>query len=110
MSNIDTNASGTQKNGLGARTDGLVKQAQDLGRDLKGQAGEFTQKATDTVKSQAGNFTEQAKEVASDAGDKLLTAVSDQKAAGADYVGNVANIIRRTAYEFDTDMPQAGHY
>jgi gas vesicle protein len=110
MSNIDTNASGTQKNGLGAKTDGLVKQAQDLGRDLKGQASEFTQKATDTVKSQAGNLTEQAKEVASDAGDKLLTAVSDQKAAGADYVGNVANIIRRTAYEFDTDMPQAGHY
>jgi gas vesicle protein len=117
MSNIDTNASGTQKNGLGAKTDGLVnktdglvKQAQDLGRDLKGQASEFTQKATETVKSQAGNLTEQAKEVASDAGEKLLTAVSDQKAAGADYVGNVANIIRRTAYEFDTDMPQAGHY
>ena len=110
MSNIDTNASGTQKKGLGGKTDGLVKQAQDLGRDLKGQASEFTQKATDTVKSQAGNLTEQAKEVASDAGEKLLTAVSDQKAAGADYVGNVANIIRRTAYEFDTDMPQAGHY
>ena len=33
-----------------------------------------------------------------------------QKAAGADYVGNVASIIRRTAYEFDTDIPQAGHY
>jgi len=117
MSNIDTNASGTQTNGLGVKTDGLanktdglVKQAQDLGRDLKGQASEFTQKAADTVKAQAGNLTDQAKEVASDAGEKLLATVSDQKAAGADYVGNVANIIRRTAYEFDSEMPQAGHY
>jgi hypothetical protein len=36
--------------------------------------------------------------------------VTEQKAAGADSVGNVANIIRRTAYEFDSDIPQAGHY
>jgi hypothetical protein len=117
MSNTDTNASGTQKNGLGGKAEGLggkaeglVKQAQDLGRDLKGQASELTRKAPDTVKSQAGNLTETAKDVASDAGEKLLASVSDQKAAGADYVGNVANIIRRTAYEFDTEMPQAGHY
>jgi hypothetical protein len=109
MSNTDTNASGTQ-NGLATKTEGLVKQAQDLGRDLKGQASELTQKATDTVKTQAGNLTDQAKEVASDAGEKLRETVSAQKAAGADYVGNVANIIRRTAYEFDTEMPQAGHY
>jgi gas vesicle protein len=110
MSSTDTNASATQKNDLGGKTEGLVKQAQDLGRDLKGQASELTRKATDTVKSQAGNLTETAKGVASDAGEKLLASVSDQKTAGADYVGNVANIIRRTAYEFDSEMPQAGHY
>ena len=110
MSTTDTNTSGTQKNDLGTKADGLVKQAQDFGRDLKGQASELTQKATDTVKSQAGSLTDTAKEVASDAGEKLRASVSDQKAAGADYVGNVANIIRRTAYEFDNEMPQAGHY
>jgi len=110
MSNNDTNASGMQKKSIAAQTDGLVKQAQDFGRDLKGQASELTQKATDTVKTQAGNLTDQAKEVASDTGEKLLASVTDQKAAGADYVGKVANIIRRTAYEFDTEMPQAGHY
>jgi hypothetical protein len=110
MSTTDKNASATQKDGLAAKTDGLVKQAQDFGRDLKDQASELTQKATDTVKTQAGNLSDQAKEVASGAGEKLLASVSDQKAAGADYVGNFANIIRRTAYEFDTEMPQAGHY
>ena len=110
MSNTDTNASGTQKKSIAAQTDGLVKQAQDFGRGLKDQASELTQTATETVRTQAGNLTDQAKEVASDAGDKLLASVSAQKAAGADYVGNVANIIRRTAYEFDSEMPQAGHY
>ena len=40
----------------------------------------------------------------------MRASVTEQKAAGADYVGNVANIIRRTAYEFDSDIPQAGHY
>ena len=110
MSNNDTNASGTQKKSIAAQTDGLVKQAQDFGRDLKDQASELTQTATETVKTQAGNLTDQAKDVASNAGEKLLASVSDQKAAGADYVGNFANIIRRTAYEFDTEMPQAGHY
>ena len=77
---------------------------------MKGQASALTQSATDAVKTQAGNLKESAKEVASDAGDKLRASVSEQKAAGADYVGNVANIIRRTAYEFDSDIPQAGHY
>jgi gas vesicle protein len=108
MSSTDTNVSG--KNGLAASADGLAKQAQTLGRDLKGQAGELTQKAADTVKRQAGALTETAKDVASDAGEKLRASVSEQKAAGADYVGNVADMIRRAAYEFDTEMPQAGHY
>jgi hypothetical protein len=110
MSTTDTNTAGSLKSGLGAKTDSVVKQAKDFGRDLKGQASEFTQKAADTVKSQAGGLTDTAKGVASDAGEKLRASVSDQKAAGADYVGNAANIIRRTAYEFDTEMPQAGHY
>jgi hypothetical protein len=110
MSTTDTNTAGSLKSGLGAKTDSVVKQAKDFGRDLKDQASELTQKAADTVKNQAGSLTDTAKGVASDAGEKLRASVSDQKAAGADYVGNVANIIRRTAYEFDTEMPQAGHY
>lgn len=96
--------------GLGAKAEGLVDQAKEFGRDMKGQASALTQSATEAVKTQAGNLTEQAKEVASDAGEKLRTTVSEQKAAGADYVGSVANIIRRTAYEFDSEIPQAGHY
>jgi hypothetical protein len=110
MSTSGINQTGSTNGGLGAKAENVVDQAKEFGRDVKGQASALTQTAADVVKTQAGNLTEQAKEVASDAGEKLRATVTEQKAAGADYVGNVANIIRRTAYEFDSDIPQAGHY
>ena len=111
MSTSGTNQTdSTNGGGRGGKAEGVVDQAKEFGLDMKGQASALTQSAADAVKNQAGNLTEQAKEVASDAGEKLRATVTEQKAAGADYVGNVANIIRRTAYEFDGDIPQAGHY
>jgi len=98
------------KDSLAKKAEGVVDQARAFGRDLQGQASELTQSAAETVKTQAANLKEQAKDVASDAGEKLRTSMNEQKAAGADYVGNIANIIRRTAYEFDADIPQAGQY
>jgi len=109
MSTTGTNQTGSN-GGRGAKAEGMADQAKDFGRDMKQQASALTQSAADAVKTQAGNLKEQAKDIASDAGDKLASSVSEQKAAGADYVANVANIIRRTAYEFDSDIPQAGHY
>ena len=110
MSTSGTNQTGSKNDGLGAKAEGMVDQAKEFGRDMKEQASALTQSAADAMKTQAGKLKEQAKEVTSDAGEKLRASVSEQKAAGADYVGNVANIIRRTAYEFDSDIPQAGHY
>lgn len=110
MNPTDTSFNRLQTNGPGGNTPELGKQARDLGREVKGQATELAKTATETVKTQAANLTESAKDVAADAGEKLRTTLQEQKAAGADYVGNVANIIRRTAFEFDTDIPQAGHY
>ena len=104
------NPQGTNTGSLEAKTQGVAKQAREFGRDVTDQAKELTQSATDAMKTQADNLKETAKEVASNAGEKLRASVVEQKAAGADYVGNVANIIRRTAYEFDTEIPQAGQY
>jgi len=84
--------------------------ARDLGRDLKGQASEMAESATDTLKTQANNLTESTRELASQAGDKMKAAVADQKMAGADYVGNFADMVRRASYEFDGQIPQAGQY
>jgi len=84
--------------------------ARDLGRDLKGQASELAESATDTLKTQANNLTESTRELASQAGDKMKAAVADQKMAGADYVGDFADMVRRASYEFDGQIPQAGQY
>jgi hypothetical protein len=105
-----SNSSTLKTDGLAAKAEGAVKQAKEFGRDIKDQATELTQSATEAVKTQADNLKESAKEVASDAGEKLRAGMIGQKAAGADYIANVANIIRRTAFEFDTDIPQAGQY
>jgi hypothetical protein len=110
MNPTDTSFNKPQTNGPGAKMQEPAKQAREFGREVKGQATELAKSATDTVKTQAANLTESAKDVAADATEKLRTSLQDQKAAGADYVGNVANMIRRSAYEFDTDLPQAGHY
>ena len=48
--------------------------------------------------------------MASQAGEKVQAAVADQKNAGADYVGNIADTVRRVSYEFDGQLPQAGFY
>lgn len=106
----DTSVIRPQTNGPAASAQDVVGQARDFGREIKGQATDLTKNAAEVVKTQAANLTESAKDVAADAGERLRASVREQKAAGADYVGNVANIVRRTAYEFDTDIPQAGHY
>lgn len=86
-----------------------MEQASALAGDLKKQASEAAQHATQQVKDQASQLTESAKGLASEAGDKLRSAVEDQKNAGADYVSGVASSIRRAAGEFD-EIPQVGQY
>jgi hypothetical protein len=88
----------------------FTTKARDLGRDLKNQASDAAESAVDTVKRQASDLTDSARELASGAAEKMKSAVSDQKTAGADFVSNVAETVRRASYEFDGQMPQAGHY
>jgi len=88
----------------------LTRKARELGQDLKTQASDFAGSAADTVKAQAENVKESTRELASDATDRMRAAVADQKLAGADYVGNFAEIVRRASREFDGEMPQAGQY
>lgn len=94
----------------GGTTEDLTRKARELGGDLKSQASDFAGSAVGTVKTQAENVSESARELASDAGERMRAAVADQKAAGADYVGNFAEMVRRASHEFDGQMPQAGQY
>ena len=88
----------------------LADQAVSAGRDIKEKAVGLVGASAETIKDQASDFVNSAKDVASQATDKLKQAVDAQKSAGADYVGSLANTIRRAAKEFDGDLPIAGTY
>jgi hypothetical protein len=78
--------------------------------DLSGQVSGAIRESAREVKEQASNVAENAKGLAFQAGEKLLSSVEEQKAAGADFVSGVAGAVRRAANEFDKDVPQAAQY
>src|ERR1700676_256497 len=87
----------------------VADQALSAGRDLKDKAMSMAGVSSDAIKDQASEFIDAAKDVASQATDKLKQTVDSQRSAGADYVGSLAETIRRAAREFD-DLPIAGTY
>ena len=88
----------------------VADQALSAGRDLKDKAMSMAGVSSDAIKDQASEFIDAAKDVASQATDKLKQTVDGQKNAGAEYVGSLADTIRRAAREFDGDLPIAGTY
>ena len=78
--------------------------------DLSGQVSGAIREGAREIKEQASNVAESAKGLASQAGEKLLSSVEEQKAVGADFISGMAGAIRRAANEFDRDVPQAAQY
>src|SRR6202051_5154448 len=88
----------------------VTDQAISAGRDVKDKALGLAAASSETIKNQASEFIDAAKDVASQATDKFKQTVDSQKSAGAEYVGSLAETIRRAAREFDSDLPIAGTY
>jgi hypothetical protein len=88
----------------------VTDQALSAGRDLKDKAANMAGASTEAIRDHASDFVDAAKNVASQATDKFKQTVDGQKSAGADYVGSLADTIRRAAREFDGDLPIAGTY
>jgi hypothetical protein len=84
----------------------LADQAMSAAEKAKDLAGS----SAETLKGHASDFADAAKDIASQATDKLKDAVDGQKSSGAEYVGNLADTMRRAAREFDRDLPIAGTY
>jgi len=93
-----------------ASTKTLSEQAMSAGKDLTDKAKDLAGSSTDALKDHASDFVDAAKDVASQASDKLKGAVDDRKSSGAEYVGSLADSMRRAAREFDADLPLAGTY
>ena len=93
-----------------ASTKSLSEQAMSAGREFTDKAKDIADSSTDAIKGQASDLVDAAKDVASQATDKLKEAVKDRKSSSAEYVGSLADTMRRAAREFDTDLPLAGSY
>lgn len=88
----------------------LADQALAASRDLKEKTTDMAGSSTEALKGRASDAMDAAKDMASQATDKIKQTVDDQKNQGADYVGNLADTMRRAAREFDHDLPIAGAY
>lgn len=85
-------------------------QARSTARDLRDKAADLASSTTDAVKDKASEFVDAAKDLGSQASAGLQETVEDQKNVGAQYVGGIAEAMRRAAREFDHDLPIAGTY
>jgi hypothetical protein len=99
---------GSEKAATAAKS--VADQALSAGRDLKDKAIGMVGTSSGAIKDQASDFVDAAKDVASQATDKLKQTVDGQKKASAEYVGTLADTMRRAAREFDGDLPIAGVY
>lgn len=99
-----------QAKGVTEQAKSVADQALAASRDLKDKAVGMAGSSAEAIKSRASDAMDAAKDMASQATDKLKQTVDGQKNAGADYVGNLADTMRRAAREFDHDLPIAGAY
>lgn len=98
--------SGERSASRGSVTDTVASAA----RELKDKAAELAGGPADRLKEQAADLAEQAKEFGSETAERLKDKVDERRGMGADYVGNVAETIRRAAGEFDRELPVAATY
>src|SRR5215213_8061268 len=109
--NTDKNSTGsTDSRGFEQATGSARKvadQAFSAGRELKDKAANAAGSSAEAIKEQAAEL---ANDVASMASDRFRETIDGQKTAGAEYVGSLADTMRRAAREFDRDLPIAGTY
>jgi len=96
--------------GVTEQAKGVADQALAASRDLKEKAAGLAGSSAEAIKGRASDAMDAARDMASQATDKLKQTVDGQKNAGADYIGNLADTMRRAAREFDHDLPIAGAY
>lgn len=88
----------------------IREQAAEAGREFKDKAADLAGSSGEKLKEGASELADAAKNAASQATDKIKETVSEQKGAGAEYVGSLAEAMRRASREFDRELPIAGKY
>jgi hypothetical protein len=106
----ETGTSSKPNPSVAALAQSVADQARSAGRDIKDKAADLAGASSEALKGHVADLTDAAKDVASQAGDKVQQVVNEQRGAGAEYVGNLANTLRRAAREFEPDIPIAATY
>lgn len=88
----------------------LADEAKQMVQDLGAKASEAADSVRQTAQYEVDEIGTAAKEIVSDATARLKSTVTEQKAAGADYLANVSRAMQRAAGEFEKDVPQAARY
>jgi hypothetical protein len=92
----------------------LAGQAKGMAREIRDKAANLSDEVKRTAKDQASQLGDTAKELATNAAgkvqDKMQQAVTQQKSAGADYIGAIAQAAGRAAGEFEDALPPAARY
>jgi len=92
----------------------LAGQVRYAARDMRDRASDISGEVSRTAKDQASQLGQAAKDLASTTAvkvqDQVQTALSQQKSAGADYIGAIAQATERAAGEFAEALPQAAQY
>ncbi|MGO3935041.1 hypothetical protein [Rhodopseudomonas pseudopalustris] len=88
----------------------IADQAAAAGRDIKDRVVGLAEDSVDAARAKAEDLAGAAREFPSEAGETIKERANSQREAGADYIGGIADAIRRASREFDNDMPIAGVY
>jgi hypothetical protein len=109
---MNTGKTGANTNFEGANRTArsTADQVASAGRDLKDKASDFASSSGEKIREQASDLMEAAKDAGSDAVDRFKEMLDTQKHAGAQYVGGIAEAMRRAARELDNDVPFAGTF
>jgi hypothetical protein len=95
---------------MGEPVRSVADQAAAASRDVQHAAVDLANSSAEALKGHATELMDAAKGVAAQTGERLQDKMTEQKGAGADYVNNLADKMRRAAGEFDADIPVAGTY
>jgi len=87
-----------------------VDQAVAAGRQVQNAAVDFANSSAEALTGHASQSMDAAKGVASEAQERAQRKITEQKGVGADYVDNLADMMRRAANQFDAEMTVAGSY
>ncbi|NEW90985.1 hypothetical protein [Rhodopseudomonas sp. BR0M22] len=88
----------------------VLSRAVEAEQDIKERIVGIVSHSAEAARAKAEEFAETAKDFAAEAGESLKHRAYEEKQAGADYVANIADAIRRASREFDDDLPIAGVY